>query len=383
MNTLTTILGKIISRRSFCSIQLKVLLMIINVTLLATLLASCTLKSIDKIDLANPENLATFELPKIEELSQEDQVALERANAKETPSDLTQDYEEAPEIKDVAIDNTLVTLRKSIHVDIYENSKTLSKQTIVVKVNNEVKYAFATSTGTATNPTPSLKGVIATKQKFRHMSHTYPGIENNMDFVTYFYPSIGFHSTTFGNYPKLGKADSHGCVRLGKPEARILYRLIKEAGKQNTTVSVIKEGDPQESESTINLIKTLLAKDLNFISYMIRNKNNGDVAGVSEETYFNKILGNSDELSVQNIILQSVEYYNTKKLPRENMEIDRLNEEAIREAVMTGTPPKLIRPYKIPVKATFPILEMTHWELLPISAFDPEYPERIYPPFNN
>ncbi len=349
--------------------------------LLIVLSEGCTLNQRHKIKIAMPSNLTTFELPPIEGFNQEDQRALDRANEKESPEDLAKDYAETPEIKPLKKEGISFISGDKIHVDIYVNSKVLGKQAAVVKVNDVIKYVFATSTGTKKKPTPTVNNVFAIKQKFRHMSNTYPGTTNNMDFVTYFYPAVGFHSTTFGNYPKLGKADSHGCVRLGKPEARILYRLIKEAGKENTTVSVIKNSDPQESEDVINLIKVLLSKDLNFISYMITNLNSGDVAGLDEDTYFEKFLELQDNSEKENLILKAVTYYNTKTLLRENEEIDRFNEQAKKDSEATGIPPLIIRPHKSHLEAVFPILEMNHWANVDLISTHPDYPERIYPKF--
>ena len=39
---------------------------------------------------------------------------------------------------------------------------------------------------------------------------------------------------------RLGRPASHGCVRLHPANAKIFYKLVKENGRENTLVSVVR-----------------------------------------------------------------------------------------------------------------------------------------------
>ncbi len=337
---------------------------------------------LQKIEEATPENLTVYELPPLKGQTEQDLKELKEANESEkNKAQLEYDYKLAPKIKasDAKVEGG-ETLQ--IKVEIYEKSKVIGKQVAVVRVNDKVKYAFATSTGAPGHATPSVANKKVDKQRWRHMSATYPGKENNMDHVSYFAPAIGFHSTTIGNYPKLGKSDSHGCVRLGRPEARILYRLIKEAGADNTLVTVFKKETDAPEESDISLVKSLLAKDFNFIKMMIETKNNGDVAAINEEKYF-KVFLNADENMKISMVKAAVDNYNKNELPKENAKIDEYNIAAkIHNDSVTSPDEKYpIRPPKNPIKAMIPIWELAHSELLSVDNANPDYPGQIYPAF--
>jgi hypothetical protein len=155
----------------------------------------------------------------------------------------------------------------------------VGKQFLVVRQNGSIRYVFAASAGASGRSTPGgTFGIL--KQRWRHMSQTYPGRgENNMDHVSYFRPVIGFHSTVFGLYSKLGRRDSHGCVRMGRPEARATFRLIKHSAK--TTVVSYQSGEP--SSRDLPLIKEMLARDFNLIQAMLATGNKGDVPFTWEE----------------------------------------------------------------------------------------------------
>jgi len=175
-----------------------------------------------------------------------------------------------------------------VEIEIYQNKKILGKQFLLAKENGQLRYVFAISAaGQEGKETPEGDNFTVLGQLWRHMSTLYPGKkENNMDHVTYFAPSIGFHSTTFGLYYKLGTADSHGCVRMARPEARAIYALIREHGSMNTIVRSYKTAPPLVTITELDLIKRQLAFDLNFIkNNLIKKKTNGDIP-FNEKEYF-------------------------------------------------------------------------------------------------
>lgn len=177
---------------------------------------------------------------------------------------------------------------KDITVEIYQNSTVIKKQFMVVKQDGDVRYVFVISAAGKGKVTPSTDNPYEIrKQLWRHMSSLYPSKgENNMDFVSYFNGPIGFHSTVFGLYSKLGKADSHGCVRMGRPEARAVYSVIKK-NMPTTKVFSYNHGE-NPSPGEVDTIKRLLALDVNLVQYMLKSGNNGDVPKMSESDYFMK-----------------------------------------------------------------------------------------------
>lgn len=324
------------------------------------------INSININPIATVENLKNFQLPE-PVLTEEEKLEVEIANKIENEKiELRNFYENLPLMK--SFESALEgEVPKKIHVEIYEKSKEIGKQAVVVKVDGKVKYAFATSAGKDINMTKKVKDKIIDKQNWRHMSSKYPGTVNNMDHVSYFSPAIGFHSTPIGNYHKLGKADSHGCVRLNYPAARILYRLIKEAGLKNSTVTVYKGEDDKPSE--LDLVKKLLVADLNFIRWMILNKNNGNVAGIDEDTYFTKFINLPNDEAKLAAVKVAVENYNNTTLKMENDIIEKFNqnEESLKRPLKT----KLYSPDKI--------LELNHYGLIDENLINDDYVSSIYP----
>jgi lipoprotein-anchoring transpeptidase ErfK/SrfK len=167
-----------------------------------------------------------------------------------------------------------------ILVEIYQNAPAIKvynekRQFMVVKQNGNIRYVFQISAAGSGKSTPESKGRVIEKQRWRHMSTLYPSKgENNMDHVSYFHGAIGFHSTVFGLYSKLGKPDSHGCVRMARPEARVLYSLIKPNFSTTKVNSYKAERNPPANEQ--DQITKLLQLDVDFINNLRKSKNKGD-----------------------------------------------------------------------------------------------------------
>ncbi len=173
-----------------------------------------------------------------------------------------------------------------VTIEIYQNSPKVNKQFLVMKQNQKIRFVFAVSTGSVGHSTPAGEYSVFEKQLWRHMSYTYPSSgENNMDHLTYFRPMYGFHATTFGAYRMLGKRDSHGCVRLGRPEARAVYGAIRHQLKQVRIIvhSASRVLNPPDED--LPKIKSQLAKDFNLLQMMLTSHNRGDVP-FAEKSYF-------------------------------------------------------------------------------------------------
>jgi|GEM_PF-6028046 len=176
--------------------------------------------------------------------------------------------------------NIMAGKSPNIVIEIFQNARSVGQQFLVAREFGRIRYVFAVSGGGNGKTTPA--GVFGvTRQNWRHMSSLYPSPgENNMDHATFFVGGVAFHSTTLGAYRKLGRADSHGCVRMGRPQARKIYMMIKNNGSAATIISR-KSGEPQDGE--VSLIKKQLAKDLSFVQWMLTNKQKGDVPFTEQE----------------------------------------------------------------------------------------------------
>ena len=111
----------------------------------------------------------------------------------------------------------------------------LSDQTMTIYVDERLAYTFKVSTGRRGYGTPTGQWNAAWLSP-RHRSRKY----NNapMPWSVFFHDGYAVHGTT--DLRRLGRPASHGCVRLHPDNAKIFYQLVKENGKQNTLVSVVR-----------------------------------------------------------------------------------------------------------------------------------------------
>lgn len=54
----------------------------------------------------------------------------------------------------------------------------------------------------------------------------------------FFHGGYAIHATTAVN--SLGRPASHGCIRLSPRDAKWLYRLVKDYGKENTYIEIVE-----------------------------------------------------------------------------------------------------------------------------------------------
>jgi lipoprotein-anchoring transpeptidase ErfK/SrfK len=117
-----------------------------------------------------------------------------------------------------------------------------SKQLLFLYINGEVKDSFPVSTGIKKYTTPNMslhpRGPIFTK----YTSRKFPGGNykrlGNMPYAVFVKGGYAIHGTTPGNFSKLGRVASHGCIRLHPDNARIFFELVKTFGLSNTWVKV-------------------------------------------------------------------------------------------------------------------------------------------------
>ncbi|HEY8269260.1 MAG TPA: L,D-transpeptidase [Pseudobdellovibrionaceae bacterium] len=234
--------------------------------------------------LFTPANLNKLELvsgmTKEQEIESENKVRAMEADASEQIN-----------LFENSLDSSLEAIKTSdnpsdVEISIYQKTPGIKWTFLVAKENGKIRYVFATSPGMQGHSTPTSPSGVAwsvLSQAWRHTSTKYPTPKGNMDHVSYFLPLYGLHSTVLGAYHKLGKPDSHGCVRLGRPEARALYRLI---AMNQPRVKIYSLKNQKPSEEDLKEILPLLAMDLNFIQKELLARNNsGDVPFKTAKQY--------------------------------------------------------------------------------------------------
>jgi lipoprotein-anchoring transpeptidase ErfK/SrfK len=111
----------------------------------------------------------------------------------------------------------------------------LSDQTMTVYVGEKLTHVFRVSTGRKGYGTPVGK-YQAQWYAAKWRSRKY----NNapMPWSVFFHGGYAIHGTT--EVRRLGRVASHGCVRLHPDNAKVFYRLVDAAGKQNTLITVVR-----------------------------------------------------------------------------------------------------------------------------------------------
>jgi len=109
-----------------------------------------------------------------------------------------------------------------------------SQQQMTVSADGEQLYTWTVSTGRKGFNTPS-----GSYTPFRMVRHHFSEEWDNAPMpYSIFFTKQGH--AIHGTYEKrhLGRAASHGCVRLSVKHAAILWKLVKEYGKKNTKVEL-------------------------------------------------------------------------------------------------------------------------------------------------
>lgn len=101
---------------------------------------------------------------------------------------------------------------------------------------------WATSTGMPGFGTPDLNKRFDGRIFDRYSSSKYPGGDynglGNMPYAMFISGGIAIHGTPRGNWSRLGRAASHGCVRIHPDNAFRLNRLLRSYGVQNSWVRI-------------------------------------------------------------------------------------------------------------------------------------------------
>lgn len=109
-----------------------------------------------------------------------------------------------------------------------------SSQTMDVSVDGQTRYTWPVSTGVEGYDTPS-GAYKPFRMEAAHFSREW---DNAPMPHSIFFSQVGhaIHGTNHGR--QLGRAASHGCVRLAPRNAATLFALVKAQGMGNTRVSI-------------------------------------------------------------------------------------------------------------------------------------------------
>jgi hypothetical protein len=110
-------------------------------------------------------------------------------------------------------------------VYLYEFDTSTGKESIVTATSGR-KYRATTHTGIY-RPTRAYK---------EYQSYTFRGAR--MDYAVFFNGGIAIHSTSQGNYKKLGQRASGGCARLKLEDAMTVNEIIRSTGEGHDKMSV-------------------------------------------------------------------------------------------------------------------------------------------------
>lgn len=113
----------------------------------------------------------------------------------------------------------------------------LQMQTMNVRVDGVTRYRWDVSTGRQGFETPPgrFRPIRMHKEYYSRQYDDAP-----MPYAIFFNGGIAIHGTR--DLAHLGRAASHGCVRLDPANARLLFALVQKVGMLKTTIRVREQG---------------------------------------------------------------------------------------------------------------------------------------------
>jgi lipoprotein-anchoring transpeptidase ErfK/SrfK len=109
----------------------------------------------------------------------------------------------------------------------------IQTQQMQVRVDGRLTYTFDVSTGRKGHSTPKGRYEVVRMYE-RYYSKKYDNAP--MPYAIFFNGGYAIHGTT--DIKHLGKIASHGCVRLHPDNARVLYDLVQQEGRDSVTIKI-------------------------------------------------------------------------------------------------------------------------------------------------
>jgi lipoprotein-anchoring transpeptidase ErfK/SrfK len=114
----------------------------------------------------------------------------------------------------------------------------LRSQRMIVKVDGQTQYSWPISSGVAAFPTPT--GTFR-PQRMEKMWYSRKYDMSPMPNAVFIHGGVAVHGTY--HTAALGRAASHGCIRLSTAHAATFYNLVKRHGMARTRVTVYGRPD--------------------------------------------------------------------------------------------------------------------------------------------
>lgn len=117
-----------------------------------------------------------------------------------------------------------------------------SSQRMYLYQNGGLRGSWLVSTGIPGHGTPSFDKHPDGRIYDRYTSGKFPGGDynglGNMPYAVFIRGGFAIHGTPRGNWSRLGRPASHGCIRLHPDNAYIFNRLVRQYGKSNVWITV-------------------------------------------------------------------------------------------------------------------------------------------------
>jgi len=117
-----------------------------------------------------------------------------------------------------------------------------STQTLTLYVDGNQQATWKVSTGTPGRDTPNFDKHPDGRIYDRYTSTKFPGGDyknlGNMPYAVFISGGFAIHGTGTGNWSKLGRRASHGCIRLHPDNGYAFNRLVRQAGISNVWITV-------------------------------------------------------------------------------------------------------------------------------------------------
>lgn len=117
-----------------------------------------------------------------------------------------------------------------------------SAQRLTLYVDGYARGTWAVSSGMAGHETPDFDRHPDGRIYTRYTSTKYPeGDYNglgNMPYAVFIQGGFAIHGTPRGNWARLGRPASHGCIRIHPDNAQYINSLVRSYGVRNTWITV-------------------------------------------------------------------------------------------------------------------------------------------------
>lgn len=115
-------------------------------------------------------------------------------------------------------------------------------QRLYLYIDGVLTYTWKTSTGKAGFDTPDFDRHPNGRIYDKYTSTKYPDGDynglGNMPYAVFITGGYAIHGTTRGNWSRLGKPASHGCIRLHPDNGQIFNVLVRRNGIYNVWITV-------------------------------------------------------------------------------------------------------------------------------------------------